>query len=489
MLCVLLGAFMLLPAAVACADTQTGSETTASAETQAPIVSDVVEETTSMYDADGYLKDSIPDTLKFGNQEVFILHWNDADYEEFFAEKENGEIINDAIYKRNCNVEDRIDVQLKFVGTAGDTNNEAPFANFLNASISAGEKAYDIVAAYSYTSGLCAVQNLFADITEVNNLDFEKPWWPSNLIEQSTINDKIYFISGDISANVIYAMYVTFFNKDIMNEFQLESPYQYVQDGTWTLDKQIELSKGIYSDTNANGAKDVGDRAGTYAYTLHLDPYLWGSNIFIIDSTEGKFELSADYIGEKTFALQQKLKNFFENTDDGIHHTVKTDNHQYFGQGLALFMPERCHRAIGYSDTDVDFGVLPIPKYDAEQDDYITIMGNTFTLYSLPADVVDPDLSGAVLECMASESHRTIVPALYERSFQYRYSKEEVAAQMFDIAKEGVVFDMARIFSNSLGAYKAWQGAIRYPTAWTTTVEMELRMWNNQITKILESFE
>ena len=60
---------------------------------------------------------------------------------------------------------------------------------------------------------------------------------------------------------------------------------------------------------------------------------------------------------------------------------------------------------------------------------------------------------------------------------------------MFDIAKETVVFDMARIFSNSLGAYKAWQGAIRYPTAWTTTVEKETRMWTNQITKILESFQ
>ena len=116
-------------------------------------------------------------------------------------------------------------------------------------------------------------------------------------------------------------------------------------------------------------------------------------------------------------------------------------------------------------------------------------MGNTFSLYSMPADVVDPEMSAAVIECMASESHRTIIPALYERSFQYRYSKEEVAAQMFDIAKEGVVFDMARIFSNSLGAYKAWQGAIRYPNAWTTTVDMELRMWKNQLAKILESLE
>ena len=43
------------------------------------------------------------------------------------------------------------------------------------------------------------------------------------------------------------------------------------------------------------------------AYTLHLDPFLWGSDIFIIDSTEGKFELSEDYLGEKTYQLQKLI--------------------------------------------------------------------------------------------------------------------------------------------------------------------------------------
>ena len=491
LVCLLLVVFLILPSSVSCADTGSGDhETTVdAAQTQKPSGATEAPETESPYDADGYLKDNLSSELAFGNQEVVVLHWNDADYEEFYAAQENGEIVNDSIYQRNSKVEERLDIQLKFVGTAGDTNNESKFAMFLSNSISTGEKLYDVVGAYSYTAGLCTVQNLYHDMSEVPYLDFEKPWWPSQLVEQSTINNKLYFVSGDISANVIYAMYVIFFNKDMQKEFNIEDPYKLVQDGKWTLDKQIELSKGIYTDTNSNGVKDVGDRAGLYAYTLHLDAYLWGSDIFIIDSTEGKFELSEDYLGEKTYILQQKLKNFFENTDDGIHHTIKDGQHTYFGQKLALFMPERCHRAIAFSETEVDFGVLPVPKFDEEQESYITIMGNTFSLYSMPADVVDPELSAAVIECMASESHRTTIPALYERSFQYRYSKEEVSAQMFDIAKSGVVFDMARIYSNSLGAYKAWQNAIRYPTAWTTTVSTELRMWKNQLTKIIESLE
>ena len=168
--CFLLVALMLLPAVVSCADTTGGNDesTSISAETQTPIGTDVVE-TESLYDAEGYLKDSLPETLKFGNQEVVVLHWNDADYEEFFAEKENGEIVNDAIYQRNCNVEERLDIQLKFAGTAGDTNNEAPFADFLTNSINAGEKQYDVVGAYSYTAGLCTVRGLYYDMTNVSH--------------------------------------------------------------------------------------------------------------------------------------------------------------------------------------------------------------------------------------------------------------------------------------------------------------------------------
>lgn len=487
--CLLLAWIMVLSIA-ACSETGVGSEnTTAPSASGTTAPGDASgNETTEDVDEDGYKKDSLPSDLNFNNKEVAILHWNDADYEEFFVEDESGEIVSDALYKRNCNVEERLGVRLEFIGTAGDTYNEAPFALTLSTNVESGERPFDIVGAYSYTAGLCAVQNLYYDLSNVEHLDFEKPWWPNNLINQATINNKLYFVSGDISANVIYAMYVTFFNKEILNEFQLEDPFSLVHEGKWTIDKQFEMCKGVYLDSNANGVKDLGDRSGLYVYTLHLDSYLWGSDIFIIDSTNGEFKLSDEFMGEKTYSLQQKLKTFLGTSNDGIHVTVKEDNHKYFGDGVALFVPERCHRAIEYSDGDVDFGVLPIPKYDEDQAEYITIMGNTFSLYSAPVNVADANLAGAVLECMASESYRNVTPALYERSFQYRYSQEEVSAQMFDIAKNGVVFDMSRIFSNSLGAYKAWQKAITGVNAWPTTVERELRVWNNQIDKILDSF-
>jgi hypothetical protein len=119
----------------------TDGETTAGA---------IVEETTAAaetenVDANGYLKDNLPADLKFSGEEFTTLYWSDREHEEFFVEGMTGEIVNDALYTRNQQVEDRLGITLKYVGTAGNGSNIANFTNKLSASVQAGDHAYDMV--------------------------------------------------------------------------------------------------------------------------------------------------------------------------------------------------------------------------------------------------------------------------------------------------------------------------------------------------------
>ncbi len=493
LMCLLLACLMLLPL-VACGKTEQGAtDTTTTAvsgndATSAADTTTAATEATENTDAMGYLKDDLDPSLNFGGKTVNLLHWNDAEHEEFDAETATGDMVNDAIFNRNSTVEERLGIDINFIGTAGDTNNEEPFALKLSASITAGDHAYDIISAYSYTTGVCAARNLLYDLSEVDYLDFEKPWWPDMLINQCTVNDKLLFMTGDMSANVIYTMYVSFFNKDLLEALELEDPYALVADGKWTIDKQFEMCAGAYSDLNGNGVKDAGDQTGLYIYTLHFDAFLWGSNVFVVDSMDGNFQLSNEFMGEKTVNLQEKIKSFVYDTNDGFLTQDKTNNHQFFGQGLSLFWNDRCHRAIQYTESGVSFGVLPIPKYDEQQESYVTLLGNTFSLYGVPQDSQDPDLAAAVMECWASESYRQVTPALYELSFKYKYSQDDVASQMFDIARSTVVLDLARIFSNNLGAYKSWQKAITGDAGWASTVKANEKVWEKQMEKLRDIF-
>ena len=497
LVCLLLVALMLLPV-VACgnpADDETpdAGETTPAADvgaTTTPGGSDVVTEPPSNTDENGYLKDDLDPTLNYDDKQFTLLYWSDREHEEFYVESQTGDLVSDAIYNRNMAVEERLGIRFNYVTEKGNASNVDSFTQKVSNSISAGDHSYDLVSAHSYTIGKCATQNLLYNLAEVEHIDFDKPWWPDKLIGQATINDKLFFVSGDISANVIYMMYVTFFNKVLLENYNLEDPYKLVEDGKWTIDKQFEMCQNVYADLNSSGTKDIGDQYGQYTYTLHLDSFLWGSDIIILDTTDEIPVFSEDFLGEKTLNLQEKVRNFFNNTNDGYLLTVNSTVHQYFGQGLSLFWNDRCRQAITFASQEISYGIIPIPKYDEAQKDFATLLGNPFSLYGVPKDSLDTDMAGAVIECMASESYRTISPALYEVALKSKYSQDDIAAKMFDIAKSSVVFDLGRILSSSLGGPAGnWQGAITGGGAWTTTVRAMSRPWKTKLEALLKVFE
>lgn len=100
-----------LMTATACGSAgQTGKETDPSGTTSQ-------EETTVGETGRAQAKDALPDK-KYNGAEFTILYRDEWSY-EFFAEEENGDIINDAVLKRNRAVEDRFDVKLNLYGVHG----------------------------------------------------------------------------------------------------------------------------------------------------------------------------------------------------------------------------------------------------------------------------------------------------------------------------------------------------------------------------------
>lgn len=218
-------------------------------------------------DANGYLKDSLPADLNYGGKDVTILAWDGQSYEEFQVDARTGEIVNDALYSRNMAVEDRLGVKLNIVKTKGGSSDYEAFTTLLRADVMAGggnSYNYDMIAAYSRTTAMCAYQGLTQNLLATQYFDVEKPWWPQTLVDQSTVNGKLYFCSGDISLSLFHNLDVIYFNKTLADDygFGANGLYQMVLDETWTLDKMIELSEGVYRDLDGDGVKSKGDQFG-----------------------------------------------------------------------------------------------------------------------------------------------------------------------------------------------------------------------------------
>lgn len=406
-------------------------------------------------EGDGFVKDNLPD-LDYDGRTVTFLAGIANDVVEFSTEEETGDVVNDAVFKRNQAVSERLNVELVFQEEPNTYNERATFVNKLTSSIMAGEKAYDAVAGYSMSIASLASNAMLLPLNDYSYIDFSKPWWSDNLLSQAKLNGKLYFASGDISTKMICSMFAVFFNKSLINDYNLDNPYELVLDGKWTLDKLIEMSTGIYSDVNGDGKKDIEDKFGFYGSQVFMDGFYFGSGLKVTDiATDGSPVISEDFRGVngKIQSLLEKLTGFLHNSEDVYAPSYSNaPDHQLFIDNTILFSTLEVRYATSeLRDVPFEFGLLPYPKFDEAQDNYYTTMSFPYTLYGIPLDAEEPEMSAAVLEALASESYRTVSPALFEIALKVKYSHDDDTAKVYDILKSSVVFDIGRVFNDSMG--------------------------------------
>ena len=452
LLCLLLAALMTASALVSCSGgtENAGDEAeltaqTPSADEAAP--AEAEDAPAENVDVNGYLKDDLPE-LDFGGQTVSVLYWSDVENAEFDVEELTGEIVNDAIFQRNTDVEDRLGVVYNWVGTPGNNGSKDKYVAVAQASVQAGDGAYDIYAAYSRTIGAAVVNCLTRTLQDSPYIDYEKPWWPDNLLEESLIHDKLYFVSGDISTNVLHMMYCIYYNKQMLEDYNLPVPTDEVFEGTWTVDRLIELTADAYRDLNGNGRADLNDSFGFTLVDFHNDAFYTGSGLRLVEKDPDLIlKISEDFYSEKAVDLLAKIGPW-EQTDTVYQ---QSDYETPFTEGRALFNVNRAHYASkALRDSELTYGILPVPKYDENQQNYRTVMGNPITLYAVSRDSAIPETDHAVLECMASEAYRLTTPAIFENNMKKKYSIDDVNAQMYDIVRETVSFELGRFFNQYL---------------------------------------
>ena len=467
--------------------TQTEATTTAAAG-EDPAATTAAVTTENPYDANGYLKDDLDENLNFGGVPFHILAWEHS-LPEFEVEEQTGNVIENAIYTRNANTEDRLGVDLEFTVIKGNSAAFKDYCNEVSKSVNAGDGSYDAIGCYLRSAGVMTLQHLLIDLLEVDHLDFEKPWWSDTLLELNTINNRLYFISGDIASTLLYQMMFMIYNNDLGEEFHLTNPQQIALDGKWTQELLLQMSTGIYADLDNNGKKTEADRYGLFS-TAHpnLDIFYMGADMSYVEpNADGDLVLSPDVLSEKSLSIIDRLNNIYQNSNDG-YFAGSAASGAVYAQGNSLFY-NITGQTLSQSlrSSDMNYSILPAPKYDEQQEKYRTAVAFTHTMYCISIDAKNPAMSGAVLECMASEAYRNVTPALFETAFKYQYSNSQLDADMFEIVRDNVVFDICRPFFDSLGGdsgspVRMWRSQIEagknslmtigktYEKVWTTSL-------------------
>ena len=456
-----------------------------STDTQTADTVPVETETETLYEPD-----DLPADLSYDDATITTFGWSGPAAIEFFTEEMNGELVNDAVYQRNLQVEERLAVSLEYILEPGAYSDRNNWANTVVNSVQAGDSAYDITAGYSMAGATLAFRNVLINLNDLQYLNFNKPWWPDSLQKEATCAGKLYFCSGDISTYMIYYLYGTYVNKQMIEDHRLENPYDLVREGTWTFDKMLEMSTGIYQDVNGDGTKDVGDIYGLGTHSTYVDPFYFGVGLRTTEKDADDIPVIAESMGgEKAHWLLETLVSFFNTNDGWLENTDYANSDGMFKEGRALFCTnEFLYAAVKIRDVDIEYGIVPLPKYSAEQEEYYTVMSFPYSLYGVPVDARDPDMSSAVMECLASESYRTVTPALFETGLKVKYAQDDEAAQMFDLIRSSVVFDFGRVFNESMNGmtYSLFRSAvIGYKDNWMSIYASSEKSLDSALDKVV----
>lgn len=441
----------------------------------------------------------IPDDVKFNNKEITFLIDDTATMKEFYYDEVDGDRIGTAIHNRNLATEDRLGVTLKYVEETGGSSKFTAFAKLVESDIQSGSCEYDIVAAYSRTHPTLTLTGSLLDLTEVEYLDLDQPYWPDTLVNECTINNKLYYCSGDISTNLLWMTIGTFFNKDMLAAKGLESPYDLVNSNKWTLDKIFEMATDVYEDVDGAGSKDEGDKYGYVMYTTNMDAFFNGAGFVAVDKdASGDLIVSADLSDQRLYDLIEKCGTFFNGPDAYYKDSVSV--REIFFEERALFITDRVFIVAGKDNgnqtekIEFEYGLVPQPKLSEDQENYCTNVGHPFMMYGISAGVKDETLvnaCGATLETLGYYGYTLVTPEVFENAMKLRYASDDITSQMYDILRSTVVFDLGRFYTTQLGnPYTAVRTQILSGgNASASSFKSLMKMMNAGITKIAAAYE
>lgn len=440
----------------------------------------------------------ISEDINFGGETVSILAWDDYTMQEFEAEGITGNEVNDAIYERNNNIEEKLNIKLAYTYTPGSSTQSANYIAKVRADAGAsGAGEFDIFAAYSQLPASLSMEGLLKNLLETEHLDFDAPWWPAELVNEITINDKLYFCSGDISTNMLWMMTAAFFNKSLIESYGLEDPYKLVEEGTWTLDKMMEMSAGKYVDNDSSGNKTAADTYGYMTYHMNIDAFFASSGLLSIEKNNNDELIVSDmYNGDKITSLIEKLGNWFGAGGEAYQNSSTTIRNIFFEE-RSVFTMDRVFIVAGKDNSETTtkiefkFGIIPVPKYDVAQSRYYTNVGYPFTMYCISSAISDTDAASATLEYMAYDSARLVTPAVFENAMKVKYASDEVASAHYDLVRNSVTFELSRVYTiplNNLASAQFRGAVLSNNGTWSSNYSKIKTVLDTAITNIMGKY-
>ena len=382
--------------------------------------------------------------LDCGGDEFTILNlqnvWHMYTYLDH--ESQTGEIIDDAVYERNRNLEEKFKFRLNVVEYPIDD-----LVKQVQTTVSAGDDTYD--AAYVRGNKIASVvsNGLTKNLYDVPGLQLDQPWWNQSVVSEASIGKDgktLYFVQSDLSLCAFDLVWSIFFNENMMTDLGKDMPYDTVRAGKWTIDSFNTMLKW---GTNLNGDDSFAfsnDNKAIYGFTSFwriCDAMIIGAgNRFTTKGTDGTPALSIE--NDRFYTTAEKLANIFGTEGDYIEANqdgIKYD--KIFMAGRALFYGGEVKASGVFREMEDSFGILPLPKLDETQENYCAWMNYDTPTLVVPSTNSKLERTGAILDALSYLSYKDVLPAYYKVRVSQKSLRNDDSIEMLGIIRDSLYYD------------------------------------------------
>lgn len=361
-----------------------------------------------------------------------------------------GEVLEDAIYTRTVELEEKFDIKFE--------NCDVQYQGVIN-SVNAGNNEYDLCTATLSHVMTVVNRKVVYDLHEIESLDLEKVWWDQNAGKKLSLNGHLYYTFSDFLITGMDNGRAVYFNKTMRTELDLPDLYQMVREGTWAYDKMAEMAQVAQSDLNGDGRINEADRVGiaNNATTIY-EALLTGCDAELVKQGDDGVPYFFCLDNQEEFVnVYQSLLSTYTANDRLL---ITSDAEKMFTDEKVLFYVGTLSAAVRMRQFEMDLGILPVPKWDEKQENYLNVSPNGHALM-IPNSVQDTERSGIILEALSYYSSKyhsddAVMPAYFETALTARSARDDESAESLQIIHDNISYVIkvvGTVFSDMVYGY------------------------------------
>ncbi len=366
------------------------------------------------------------------------------------AETLTGSVLSDKVFHRNHNVETRLNVVIEEIRDTAENVYETACR-----SVMADEDTYGAVWNAASYMGAMAANGYLVTSDYLVELDMEKPWWNKKATEALSVDERDFLLFGDLQLSYYDAHSMVGVNMEMVGKIDgMPNPYELVDSGLWTVNKMLEMAQMATADMDGNQQMTYEDRYGAAIDKEAVLPFIFGcdTNMSAKDSYDLPSITCID--NEKFFdvytlitqSMYDRSASMYVTEDNEADNMTDLD---MFKNERALFVVTTIGELNALRYMDCEFGVLPMPKYTADQKDYISyISGEDIWALGIPTSGRNFLRTGIILENMGAETWREggVRDVYVDSTLEFKYVNDEKSRENLHRILDSGRFDLLEVY-------------------------------------------